>query len=174
MEIIHISQQLCFNGLFIFKIDGKHGRINELTYQPWDLRHKGQSKSQEQVTQWDQITRDTQQSGDAKRNTWSEKLKMMITNIWTTSLIPRVYQDSTRFTDMIQHKIIYIQDDNDKWAPRFYLCSLFPLSAWLWHVLCVSPQICLVQIRLTMAGLKQAIRQKAQLFANLQGLQGYT
>lgn len=55
-----------------------------------------------------------------------------------------------------------------------FICVPFFLSLLGYDKLCVSPQICLVQIRLTMAGLEQATRQKAQLFANLQGLQGYT
>lgn len=61
---------------------------------------------------------------------------------------------SKSFIDMIQHEIIYIQDDSDRWAPLFYLCSLFPLSVPLGRLLCVSLQMCFVQITLTMAGLK--------------------
>lgn len=58
------------------------------------------------------------------------------------------HHKSESFIDMIPHEIIYIQYDNDRWAPLFNLCSLFPLSARLGRVLCVSLQMCLVQITL--------------------------
>ena len=56
------------------------------------------------------------------------------------------HHKSKSFIDKIPHEIIYIQYDSDRWAPLFYLCSLFPLSARSGRILCVSFQMCLLQI----------------------------